>query len=479
MSGIATDRRAEPVWEAGRPTGTRRVRIRPMALFPVLLFILSLTINLAHVDSTEFHPDETRWINRAHYFTDLADPFGPTWQDQYLTRGQPPLGSYLMGLGLLLQGRDTVTNGVWDFAYGSEWNEIGGAMPEPADLTAARRTNAVVGALTVVVVFVTVGAISGLVAATAAALLLALHPLHIWISSQALSDQLLILLISLTLLAAIRLAERPTRARALVLGVLLGLGGATKLSPMLLAFPIAIYGAALLVLASWNLVDRAKARRLGQLLVIQPIIALATFVISYPYLWPSPIQRTWNLFQLRAQEMDEQSAAWPDVGIANPFEALERIYSRLTWQFSTTGNLAEGALRWFGVDTSIWGIDLPLAILGCGVLAWLVYRRGLASGTALAAFIGVGQVGAIVVGMKVDFYRYHLPVALAVAMTGGLGVQLIWQYLANRGAGTVWNTIPGVHVPVHDGRTDSSAPAPQERPLTDSTTNRPIQTGSQ
>jgi 4-amino-4-deoxy-L-arabinose transferase-like glycosyltransferase len=480
MSDLTTHP-TERVWDAGRPAGLRQVRIRPMALFPVLLFILSLTINLAHVDSTEFHPDETRWINRAHYLTDLADPFGPTWQDQYLTRGQPPLGSYLMGLGLLLQGRDTVTNGVWDFAYGSDWNKASGAMPEPADLTAARRTNAVVGALTVVAVFFTVGAISGLVAATAAGLLLALHPLHIWISSQALSDELLILLIALSLLTAIRLAERPTRARALILGILLGLGGATKLSPMLLAFPIAIYGAVLLALASRGMVDRTKAKRLGPLLMIQPVIALATFVVTYPYLWPSPIQRTWNLFQLRAQEMDEQSAAWPDVGIANPIEALERIYSRLTWQFSTTGNLAEGALRWFGLDTSIWGVDLLLAIIGCGVLAWLVYRRGLTSGTALAAFIGAGQVGAIVVGMKVDFYRYHLPVALAVAITGGMAVKLIWQYLADRGAATIWNAIPGVTVPQPGGDREAN-PAPglqPDRTVTESTSNRPIQTGSQ
>ena len=435
-------------WRIGHAGTPWALALRPTLLVPFLLFVLSLGVNLAHVPTTEFHPDETRWINRAHYLTDLADPFGPTWEDQYLTRGQPPLGSYLMGLGLLLQGRDTDTNGVWDFAYGKDWNIAAGAMPEQADLDAARRANAVVAAITVVVVFMIGNALAGLVAAIAGGLLLALHPLHIWIGSQALSDQLLILIVALALLMALRLGQAPGRGLALALGILLGLGGAAKLSPMLLAFPVALYGVALLVLDRFALVDRAKARSLAPLLLIQPLIAVAIFVISYPYLWPAPIRRTWNLFQLRTQEMDEQAAAWPGVAIANPFEALERIYSRLTWQFSTTGNLAEGALSWLGIDTSVWGIDLPLALLGIGVLTWLVMRRGLTSGTALLAYLLAGQVGAIVVGMQVDFYRYHLPIVLAVAILAGLGVQLAWAWFAQHGAARFWNLLPGVSVEV-------------------------------
>jgi hypothetical protein len=466
---------SSPTWRIGRAGDGGAVRIRPALLVPLLLFALSLSVNLAHVATTEFHPDETRWINRAHYLTDLVDPFGPTWEDQYLTRGQPPLGSYLMGLGLLLQGRDTDTNGVWDFTYGADWNTISGAMPEPDDLAAARRTNAVVGAITVVVVFLIGNAIAGLVAGTAGGLLLALHPLHIWIASQALSDQLLILLVALALLTALRLGQSPSRGKALALGILLGLGGATKLSPMLLAFPLAFYGIALLALAEMGWVSRAKARSLAPLLIVQPVIALATFVISYPYLWPAPVRRTWNLFQLRTQEMQEQSAAWPKVGISSPFEALDRIYQRLTWQFSTTGNLAEAVLRWIGIDTNVWGIELPLAILGGVVLALLVIRRGLTSGTALMAWLGAGQVAAIVIGMKVDFYRYHLPIVLAACILAGLGVQLAWQWLADRGAARIWNVLPGVTV---ERALTTGSRAEREQTATQPA-GRAVETGSQ
>jgi hypothetical protein len=62
----------------------------------------------------------------------------------------------------------------------------------------------------------------------------------------------------------------------------------------------------------------------------------------------------------------------------------------------------------------------------------LVVRRGLTSGTALASFLLAGQVAAIVVGMQVDFYRYHLPVVLAVAILSGLSVQAALQFVTAR-----------------------------------------------
>ncbi|MDQ4043899.1 MAG: phospholipid carrier-dependent glycosyltransferase [Chloroflexota bacterium] len=435
-----------------RDTSANRPTPRVWPLIPALLFLLSLALNLHHVPTTEFHPDETRWINRAHYFPDLLDPFGPTWEDQYLTRGQPPLGSYLMGLGLLLQGRDTDTNGVWDFAYGPEWNRISGAMTEHADLTAARRTNAVIAALTVVVVFFIGSALAGTIAGTAGGLLLAIHPLHIWIGSQALSDQLLILIIALTVLTALRLGRRPSRGKALLLGILLGLGGAVKLSPLLLSIPVALYGAALLLLAKRGLVDGAKTRRLAPLLVVQPAIAGITFVASYPYLWPAPIERTINLFELRTQEMEGQASAWPQVAIEHPGEGLLRVYDRLTWEFSATGNLAENTLSRLGIQSDVLGIDLFVAVIGIAAFAWFVMRRGLNSGTALAAYILAGQVAGIIVGMRVDFYRYHLPIVLAVAILAGVAVQFVWAIVVSR--------------VTHDQRSVSSS------------TGQPIQTGS-
>lgn len=466
MSGISPQS-SQTRWRISSDSNSRmQLAIRPAVVLPILLFILSLALNLSHVETTEFHPDETRWMNRAHYFSDLRDPFGLTWEDQYITRGQPPLGSYLMGLGLVLQGRDTDTNNVWDFSYGTSWNEMNGAMPSEADLEAGRRTNAVVGAVTVVVVFFFVNAIGGLLAAGAAGLLMALHPLQIWLSSQALSDPLFVMLVALALLTAVKLTRQPTRVNAVLLGVLLGLGGATKLSPLLLAFTLAGYGIALLVLAHYGRVDTRKAQSLGPLLMLQPAIAIGTFILSYPYLWPAPLERSWNLFELRAQEMTGQSLSWPGVSVDNPIEALGRVYQRLTWQFSTTGNILETIVGWFRSPVDIWGFDLVFAIIGIVALARLIFVRGLTSGAALAGFLLAGQVGVIVVGMQVDFYRYHLPIVLAVSILFGLSVSLIWHALSDRGAARYWNLVPGVSL-------EALAPAGNSSP-----TGRRTETGS-
>ncbi|MER3486101.1 MAG: hypothetical protein C4345_09155, partial [Chloroflexota bacterium] len=76
----------------------------------------------------------------------------------------PPIGSYVTGLGLLLQGHDLDTNAAWVFERGDErnivWNVVKGAMPSQSDLIAARRTSAVIGALTVVTLFALVSRLS-------------------------------------------------------------------------------------------------------------------------------------------------------------------------------------------------------------------------------------------------------------------------------------------------------------------------------
>jgi len=119
----------------------------------LVLFGVALWANLAQVTTTSFHRDEARWIHRARFVAHLSDPLGDYWHDRDLMRGQPPLGSYLMGVGLLAQGRDTTTNGLWNFSKGELWNQWQGRMPTREDLIAARRTDSVVGALIAVVAF--------------------------------------------------------------------------------------------------------------------------------------------------------------------------------------------------------------------------------------------------------------------------------------------------------------------------------------
>lgn len=401
------------------------IRVRLAVLLPFLLFAFSLLQNLSNMDTVDFHRDEARWINRAYFLEDLRRPFSDTWTDYYTTRGQPPLGNYVMGIGLLLQGRDLDTNRVWDFTYDEAWNVHSGASPAPEDLNAGRRTNAVLGALVVVCVYLIASRLTNRFGGFGAGLFLGLHPLHLRLSSQALSDELLALLLALSVLVALRFGRSPSLGSGLLLGILLGLGGAAKLSPLLLSLPMSCAGLLWLVIQVWRSGRPAIAwnrARFGWILTIQPFIAFATFVVVNPFLWPSPFRRSWDLFDFRRSEMEGQSNAWPIAGVDGSLTALARTGRRFNRDYSTSLSVQEWIEDVVTVSFRHVSLDAMLMAAGVVVLIGIVARRGLWSPHALAAFLMASQCGVVIVGMGVDFYRYFLPLLIVASVCVGVGI---------------------------------------------------------
>jgi hypothetical protein len=397
-------------------------------LFATLVSVFPFWVNLPAVPTTEFHRDEARWIHRARFVEELRNPTSAYWEDSELMYGQPPLGSYLTGLGLLLQGRDLDTNGYYNFHYGEAWNERHGNTPDELDLAAARRTNSVVGALIAASAYLIASALVNPVAGLAAAALLVPHPLSIYLSSLAGSDALVSLLVAWSALAAMALAQRPTWPRAIGLGLLLGLGGAAKLSPMFLAVPLAAAGVVLIWAGRRGTGSpAAHDEHLGWRLLPQPVIALATFIAVFPYLWSNPVGRILELFQFRELEMQNQGAIWPELDISGPVDALGRIGNWLGDVDSVTGQGVDVVAKLFGHSWKPMGIDLLLAIIGAEILIALAIQRGLGSRWAMATIALGGQVGLIVVGMKADFSRYLLPVLMVTAVCGGIAVGTAWD----------------------------------------------------
>lgn len=394
------------------------------ALLAILLFGVSCAINLDSIPDTALHPDETRWLNRAHYIEDFANPFGENWQDYYLTRGQPPGGSYLMGIGLWLQGQPLDSNGVWDFHYGNDWNALAGAVPNDDVLTAGRRTNAVVGALVVMFTFLVATMLTNRIGGVVAALFLAYHPLHITLSTQALSDELLALSLAVTFLAAFRFAVKPAIGWALVMGVALGIGGATKLAPLGLSFVLAAFGLLWLVVqfrkhgrSAW----RWPASRKGLLLVIQPAISGFVFVAMYPFLWPSPIRRSLDLLEFRQTEMASQARIWPWAQVNNPKDAFMRYGEQLHDAYSSTRHVQQWLDRSVGLPIpNPISFDLIIVAIGAILFVRMVIERGLWSPHAMVALVMAAEVGAVTVGLGVDFYRYYLPILLVNSVLVGV-----------------------------------------------------------
>ncbi len=412
------------------------------AVLAIVLFTISFAINNAHLEQTALHPDETRWLNRAHYIEDFGNPYGENWQDYYLTRGQPPGGSYLMGIGLWLQGQPLHANGVWDFHYGEDWNAQAGAVPDDEVLAAGRRTNAVVGALVVVLAFLVTSMLSNRVGGVFAALFLAYHPLHITLSTQALSDELLALSLVVTFAAAFRFARSPAWGWALVMGISLGVGGATKLAPLALSFVLAAFGLLWLVVqvrqngrGAW----RWPASRKGVLLLIQPAIAGFVFVAMYPFLWVAPVRRSLDLLEFRRTEMASQARIWPWARVENPKDAFMRYGEQLHDAYSTTRHLQQWADRNLGIPISNpVSIDFIVVAIGTILLVRMVIQRGLWSPHAMVALLMAAEVGAVTVGLGVDFYRYYLPILLVnsilVGIAFGAGAAWLQKVLARRRA---------------------------------------------
>ncbi|MCA9835030.1 MAG: TPM domain-containing protein [Thermomicrobiales bacterium] len=412
------------LWTTHTPLAIDWRRLAPDIVIVLALIGTSLWINWQQVEITPGDRDETRWINRAYYAADLADPFGPTWQDYVITVGQPPLGSIAIGIGMALQHQDLRATGVWDYQYDRNWYTAIGGYPTDEAMTAARRTNAVIGALATGAAYVLARLLTNRIGGVAAGVYLAWHPLHIVLSTQALSDETFALMLLLALIAAYRFAEKPTWGRALLLGMLLGLGGATKLTPLLLAPPLAGFG----LLRLWF--DRSSAgRRAGWMLIAQPFIAFATFVAVYPWLWENPVRRTWRLFAFRSSEMDAQTSAWPNALVENPLDALAHFGYKLTYTHSTSQKALQHIYDWLGIERTAVGFDLVLAAAGIVLLLWHVGRYGLWTPHALVAILMAGEIAILALGMKADFYRYHLPVVMIVSALSSYPIGIGWEIL--------------------------------------------------
>ena len=395
----------------------------------IFVFTISFLVNLKTVHSTTFHPDESRWINRAHYLGDLKNPLGDIWSDRYLLRGQPPFGSYITALGLILQGNDTATNEPFDFHYGNEssitWEAGRNAIPSQEDLIAARQTNAAIGALTAALLAVILAKITNLAGGLVGGIIFAVNGLQEYLSSTALSDATLGLILVVATLATMRLVVKPGWFWTIVLGVIFGAGMSAKLSPIALAIGFAVIG--LLFLLRGLLVripgvrrpinylahgQEARTDRLGWMFLSLPFIAFAVFVLSYPYVWSKPIGRTQILFDFRTQEMKSQARIWPNLKISDRWDALGTLWHT----FQDIYPSSEKLFVWLSDNTpfpsGVPSIDIFLVGIGLVLAFVTVIRTGFATRLAAAFILLGGQATAIIVGLRVDFNRYYLPILL-------------------------------------------------------------------
>jgi hypothetical protein len=398
----------------------------------------------AALHKSTFHPDESRWINRAVYLKELRHPRGGFWSDSYLIRGQPPMGSYITGLGLWLQGQPLEQNGPWNFAYGNDgdinWNVTNGNVPDVQVLLDARRTSIALGVLTILATYIIVTMLSNWIGGVVAGVFLSIHPLTIYLATLAVSDMAFTLVVALSGLCGLTLARRPSWLWTIALGVMLGTGASLKLSPIFLAFGLAFVGALILIEPVVRRIPgvrqfyrhfgagEADVQRMGIMLLSLPVIATGFFIASYPYLWSDPIGRTRLLFDFRRAEMANQSRIWGDQAIDSRFEAISRTWSMLEVRYSTSGRLLASIGIEPGNLNSKEGYDMPFLVLGVVLFIGLALWYGFRTPHLMTLMVLAGQVLIILAGININFNRYYLPVAffLAVGLGVGIGTCIEW-----------------------------------------------------
>jgi hypothetical protein len=439
-------RRAALVRQGHGPADNRHRWSYPELLAVLIVAVLAFALADVAARWPNFNPDESRWVSRAHYLAALADPFGPTWADQYMTRGQPPLGSYAMGIGLLAHGRDLETNAPWDFSLTWEQNIALGHKPVPEDLAAGRRTSAALVALTAVALIGVARVYLTMPWAIVAGALFAIHPFTVYIGSIAMSDALFGLLIALAAWAASAFGRHPSWGRAVLVGVLLGLGGATKLSPLAVAAGLGAAG--VLIFAVATLRRRRFAHQEAAYAargVVIGVAAMLTFIASYPYLWPDPIAHTRHLFAFRVEEMAAQSSDWPVMAVPNRVEALRRVNLNFTERY----NLAASLISLVGGPTAplVRQVEFVIPVLGIVLMAGLAARDGPYSPRALGLAVLAGQVLATVFAMRSEFDRYHVPMALLGAIAAAVALAWLARSAASLMGAKGWLAIATGNVP--------------------------------
>lgn len=407
------------------------------------LFLLAAVVLLRAAETVPFHGDESEWIHNGRYFRFVFldhDLTSDVWRPSWLNRDQPPVGRYIIGGIVWASGTDPArVNRSYAWARDYEANLREGRIPDHSILMPVRRTMAIVGAVSIVLLFTAGRLIGGTLVGAVAGLAATSSPLLHTYFVQARTEALLACLSAAALVALLAFARRHQReggvpAIGWSIGPILGLALATKLTAAVAIVGVCAYGG-VAALARLMRDQRDGVRLLGWT-VATGLLATLVWVVVNPFLWPDPFGRTWSMLAQQQSIMVEQGQQF-----GNPVE--QALPGRLvlmvqrTFVENSTPAFDYGAppgsepliRRTFSELPTVLGVSLELALAAVGLAALLVrvavvWRSGQRHGaeTALlwwlaAYFVGIGA------NLSLDWPRYYVPTAFFGSLLIGLGAQ--------------------------------------------------------
>ncbi len=387
-----------------------------------------------------FHPDEsTQLFTSADFDLLLTRPAALGWQPghdadlrQRYRLLDAPLTRYLLGAGRTLAGLPPLPAD-WDWGATWEANSAAGALPAPALLRTGRYAVTALLPLTLLLLYLTGCALGGRRVGLLAVLLLGMHPLVLLHARRAMAEGALLFGVTCTLWA---LLAAPARARALWLGLALGLAVNAKQSALALV---------LLVFPRVGGNRRRSVRSLqphGLLSIVRSLLLLVGIsVLLNPVFWSHPISAMRSAIRLRADLAARQAADTarlaPGALLDTPAKRIIALLGNLYVtppQFAEVGNYtaatapSEAAYRANPLHTwgrGLWGgaFFLVLTLIGMGRGVREIWRRGAAPGETEATQKVIWllaatalQAGALLVMIPLPWQRYTVPLLPMAAL---------------------------------------------------------------
>jgi hypothetical protein len=406
-------------------------------LMTLAVFVVSMAVLYVEAQTTPFEGDESFYTATSRYFGYLflqRDVTRAEWDDNYMTRTQPPLTRYIVGAWLTGWGYDleTLNQPYVSTARSVEINRQKGRVPDDLVLAQARQPMVLLGAGAIALLYPLGVLLGGTPAGLVAAGLALSSPflrytfVHAWAEAP-----LAFFLTASLLLAALGARHGAAGGRwfwwSAALGLTLGLAMSAKLTGGLGMAIVGGWSAAALgyvilgrlrprVSHSSEPPDRAaRSMAIGGVLAVA--IALVLFVVVNPFLWRGPLAGTVAMLQQRALEISEQQRQWPEYAVLT---AAERPFLTLV------GSLRFGpwAESWPGVAT-----NLVLVAVGLGWLARAARRCQAPPGGWLATALLASWLAcffvAVAAGLGLSYPRYFLPSCMAMLPFAGLGAAVL------------------------------------------------------
>jgi hypothetical protein len=421
----------------------------------------ALVLYLGGLRQVPFHPDESTQVHMSQDFATLVlegaasalawRPDEPMSAEMRYRLLDAPWPRYLIGLGWWLAGFTRADlNLDWVWAESWQVNLAEGRIPRAEVLLAGRTPAAVLGALTVVLVFALGALARGLGVGLAAALLFGLHPLMLLHSRRAMAEGPLLFASTLAMLAAVLCARqldgqgrfnwRSLSSGALTVGALAGLAFSSKQSAIAL-IPALLAPAALAIWRS----SGPQGRQLEALVTLGLAAVLAAslvFLMLNPVAWAAPKEALGAMLVARVTLVQSQTATLGQLAAGQTLPTVaDRLRAALlhlflqppaVWDVAVAnhlGYLKPQAEAYFAAPLhrtwpAVGALLLGLTMAGLAFSGLRVWRDRLGPATrAEQAFWAwsLAVVAFTALAVPLDWQRYFLPLLPPACLFAALG----------------------------------------------------------